>query len=76
MIYGSTNVLSEKKPFKALKMHKEYTQLIVYSYHVTRTLPFACPTANKFSGSDFGYHAMHYITNKMSSKLLRNSKEG
>ena len=45
---------------KALKMHRGQTQLMVYSYHVTRTLPFACPTANKFSGSDFGYQATHY----------------
>ena len=31
----------------------------VNSYLVTKTLPFACPTANKFSGSDFGYQATH-----------------
>lgn len=71
MIYGSMNVLSEKKHFKALKMHKEYTQLIVHSYHVTRTLPFACPTANKFSGSDLGYHATHYITKKYEQQITQ-----
>lgn len=42
-------------------------QLTAYSYHVTITLPFACPIANKFSGSDFGYHATHYIQKYMSS---------
>lgn len=45
----------------------EVIQLTAYSYHVTRTLPFACPTAIKFSGSDFGYHATHYIQKYMSS---------
>ena len=29
------------------------------SYHVTSTLPFAWPTAIKFSGSELGYHATH-----------------
>ena len=34
--------------------------MFTVSYHVTSTLPFAWPTAIKFSGSDLGYHATHY----------------
>lgn len=36
-----------------------HNNTLTVSYHVTSTLPFAWPTAIKFSGSELGYHATH-----------------